>query len=230
MNKVEKCTTIKKHVGKKRGNREKSKKYYTLYDTCDKCPLHVYIDLTCNDNLRALSKSGNPPIEVLKEARGRLLTEFAGLSGDGQFNIVNSAIRKINGYRSRVLLLSICYRLVYMGAVDKAIECLNQSGIKCSKPMNVKETESLLGKVSGAINESKIRLRSEKRKYDGFIGESKTTKPTPNHFTEQLVVLSKYAGFRLTVDITLSEYAAYIKNMKEYVEQAKAVMYGKKYQ
>lgn len=54
-----------------------------------------------------------------------------------------------------------------------------------------------------------------------MLDKEKGGKYTPKDFNDQLVLLSKHAGFRLTVDISLAEYAGYLKDYKN------ALKYGK---
>lgn len=174
--------------------------------------------MVCDDDARALVVYGNPSEEIVEEAREKLLTEFAELSGDSRFGIINSCLRKIQYYRSGILLFAVCQRLVFWGDRDAVVKYLMEQGIGCENL----SSEALVSKLSGMIGERKMRLRSEEKKYKKLVEGEKTEKPTRRYFTEQLVELSKYAGFRLTTEISLGEYAAYVKNMKEYVEQLKS--------
>ena len=60
-NRMEKSTATAKSAGPKPGSPDGSGSSYTLYDSCNKCPLRAYIEMACNDNLRALVIGGNPP-------------------------------------------------------------------------------------------------------------------------------------------------------------------------
>lgn len=75
-NRMEKSTATAKSAGPKPGSPDGSGSSYTLYDSCNKCPLRAYIEMVCNDNLRALVIGGNPPEEVLQEVRMALVAEF----------------------------------------------------------------------------------------------------------------------------------------------------------
>lgn len=207
-----------KAAGKRQENRAGSGRSYIIYDRCEDCPLKVYIDLVCNDNLQALVVKGNPPEEVLVEARERLCAELAELSGDSYHGKVNALIRKIHFYRAGILILAACQRLVAIGEKKKALHFLNEAGVVRVGNM---ESKSLISRLSGLIREKKVRLQSEENRYRELTKKSGENKLTPAYFTEQLVVLSKYAGFRLSSSITLAEYAAYLKDMKESVEQLK---------
>lgn len=207
-------------AGRKPDDQGKQGRSYLLYDSCDGCPLRVYIDMVCDDDLRALVVYGNPGDDVVEEARGRLLTEFSELSGDSRFGVMNSCLRRMHYYRSNILLLAVCQRLLFLGGKEKVVEYLREQGVGCDGLSR----EELLSKVSGLIGERKMRLRSEEKRYKKLTDEEKTEKPTRRYFTEQLVELSKYAGFRLTTEISLGEYAAYVRSMKEYVEQLKGRM------
>lgn len=223
---MEKGTMTGNPAGKKPENREGLQKSFVLYDSCDICPLGVYIRLVCDDDPQALVVRGKPSEDDLAAARHRLMAEFAELSGDGLFGQVNASVQKMNMYRSGILLLGVCQRLLIYGEKRTILPVLDRIGIRFPVTTDIKTIQS---KISGLIQERKIRLKNEEKRYRKMTAGGKEEKPDRGYFTRQLVSLSKYAGFRLTTDITLSEYAAYIKGLKDEVEQYKQMMNGYKY-
>ena len=64
------------------------------------------------------------------------------------------------------------------------------------------------------IRALKIKIREEKRRYEALLEGNGRESCTPGEFNDQLVALSIHAGFRLTPDISLAEYAGYLKDYK----------------
>lgn len=210
-------------AGKRPDVRAGSGNFYSLYDTCDKCPLRAYIDLVCNDNPRALVIEGNPPAEVLEAVRIALVNEFAELSGNGHTSAVNLCVGRMNLYRARITGLSLCLFLIGCGRTEEVVPFLAGTGIRAKA-----SDKGLAGKIEAGIRSNRIRLKEELKRYRGLVSkEEGGERPTPGLFTDQLVSLSRHAGFRLTNEITLAEYAAYLKDMKQELESLKKINYGK---
>lgn len=75
-NRMEKSTATAKSAGPKPGSPDGSGSSYTLYDSCNKCPLRAYIEMVCNDNLRALVIGGIRPKRCCKRSAWRSLQNF----------------------------------------------------------------------------------------------------------------------------------------------------------
>lgn len=66
----------KECMDQSRGSPDGSGSSYTLYDSCNKCPLRAYIEMVCNDNLRALVIGGIRPKRCCKRSAWRSLQNF----------------------------------------------------------------------------------------------------------------------------------------------------------
>lgn len=220
----EKHITKGKNVGKKQEDLGKSKKSYIIYDSCYTCPLKAYIQVVCNGDMRALVLEGEPTDEELNMAFSGILEQYQEISGNKP-SLQNSILREIYMYRSHILGLALCYDLVLSGEID--LKGLNDCGITFNPS---KEDEfSLLEKISMKIKDRKIRLKKAIGEYDRIQKNNKSEKVTMMHFVEQLASLSRWAGFRLSDEITLAEYAVYTRQMNDYAEQLKTKRNGNKY-
>lgn len=213
--------SMKKHIstgksaGQKPENPEPSGSSYTLYDTCDKCPLSVYIDLVCNDNLRALVLTGNPPEDVIQEAKMGLLSEFHELSGDARSASVTNSLRLIYGYKAQILGLVLSAQLLPGPDKEQIAGHLRQNGIRIkSIPEDEAGLRSLVQRIESRIKNLQTRLKEEVKRYNAMQSRSAGQAPTPDLFNDQLVLLSKHVGFHLSKTITLAEYAGYLKDYK----------------
>lgn len=211
-----------KNAGLSPEGRAKSSRYDIISD-CDRCTLETYIKMACDGDLSVLIVSGNPGDDVLEAARLKIVSEFSVLSGssDGMSN----AMRKAYFYHSLLLTLSVCGELIAFGEQEEAVRVLNEKGIRCSAPKTEEERMKLLKRIKSAMTEKRLRLKEEERRMKSM--ESKGKKATREDFMETLVALSRHAGFRITTGITLSEYAAYLKDYKREIEQLKQLRNGK---
>lgn len=205
---------IKKLVGKKTDKKEKLSTSYSLYDTCDKCPLTVYIDLICNNNLNALLIQGNAPEEVLISTRIDLVVEFSELSGNQQTQSLNSVIKQIYYYRNKIRGLSICLELIYNDSYASSIPYLNNE-FRTKEPQSEQEFDRLIKTVQARIKGHMVKLITLEKRFTALSEENDNGKITPQYFNEQLVMLSKYLGFTLNKNkLNVAEYAAYLKDFK----------------
>lgn len=217
MNWKEKLRTIKKHVGKKPDEMERYSQSYSLIESCAICPLNIYVDIICNNNLKALILQGNPNEEILEAAKIGLIIEFSELSGNMQSRSLNNVIRQIYLYKSQITALHLCVSLICSGDTEIPYAYFKSCNINVSIPQTDKEYASLLKKVEGIIKGKSIQLKEAFKRYQTMSKESDTHKPTIQSFIDQLVLLSKHVGFNLSINqITLAEYASYLKNYKEY--------------
>lgn len=130
-------------------------------------------------------------------------------------------MKEIYMYRSQIIALTVCSRLLLLNATEIAIQNLNSIGLRCSLPETEEETEEISKKIIGKIKERSIRLKTAQKNFDAIKSNGKPISIKPSDFIDQLVVLSKWVGFRLTTEITLYEYASYMKRMNEYAESLK---------
>ncbi len=212
---MERSTVTGKAAGIKQGVRASSKSSYVLYDTCDKCPLRVYIDVICSDNLSALIVSGNAPESALLECRSDLVSEFNELSGNGNSSAMVSMVKNIQLYRAQILGFSIAAELLAFGRTDAAFDFLNNNGVRVGGfPETEQEWMKIGRKIESKIRLLKIKIRDESRRQRELVDRNKGVRATIKDFNDQMVALSKHVGFRLTKDISLAEYAGYLKDYK----------------
>ena len=207
-----------KHAGAKPGNPAASSNI-SIIRSCDKCPLSVYIDLVCNDNLRALIESGEPAEEELEIARMELVSEFHVLLGN--HSAMTGIARRLALYRTQVMGLRTAIALLSAGQVDKAASYLRENGVRISrKEFDGKALTELITRTESKMRAINVRIKEESKRYKDMSAK-KGSAPTPEMFNDQLVILSKHVGFRLTKDITLAEYAGYMKDYKNSLNYGK---------
>lgn len=214
MSKTEKHIVTGVSAGQRPASQGEQSKSYILYDTCEKCPLRVYVDLICNDNLKALIISGEPSEDELEEAKLQLVAEFNELCGDGRQSAYINKYREIMLYKSQILGLTVCARLLSKWEYDNVFEYLNQTGLTVKKvPDSEAEWIRLGRRIESRIKMLRVKIKEAIKQCNNLAGRSENgSKPTLKDFNDQLVQISKNAGFRLTMDITLLEYAGYLKD------------------
>ncbi|MBF0651262.1 hypothetical protein IR083_20805 [Dysgonomonas sp. GY75] len=210
-----KSPMTERNAGKKQEGKEKSSSQFTLYDTCNKCPLWVYIELVCNNNLNALIITGDAPESILKEVKCNILIEFSELSGGEHAGTVNNVLKSIYNYRSQIDCLYICIGLLETNRSDKAIAWLKSKGITVPDG----DIEKLVAKVTGIIKSKMIYLNKETDKYKNLVSDTDRRKVDASFYNDQLVALSIHFKFNIDMNITLAQYASYLKIFSESINR-----------
>lgn len=228
MNWIKKIITIGKHAGKKPTDQEKSKSLFRIYDKCEICPLSVYIDVVCNDNLQALVIYGKPDKEDLLAAKSALNFEFAELSGNSEISSIVNIVRQMYQIQSQMLGFDIAIKLVSAGKVDETEDWLKLHIPNYSKPNDEESISKLIKKMVGLYKAKEIQLNELKKRYDA-ISSKGGDKIKPEYYTELLITISKNIGFHLKrEELTLSEFAIYLKDLNRSIESLKSRSNGSK--
>lgn len=204
-------------AGKKQADREPSAKSYVIYDRCSECPVYVYREAVCNDNLQALVKEGNPSEEVLREARQALTVEFAELSGDTGLITANKSVARMIGYKYRIQALAIA------ASIPDHLEAQNlfarYGWKKLSAELQVKRADSKIKEYTVILDKEIARQTKLAKKEGG-------KRLSASDFNRQMVIVSKWCGFHISDRIMLSELAGYFR---EYCEKLKMYDNGGNY-
>lgn len=217
------------NAGKKEDGLEKSSNA-SLYDTCDICPLSVYIDVVCDNRLERLIISGNPTCEELKEAKYKLIAEFSELCSGNEEKAFNEAVRSYYYLRTLIIGYESCISLIVEGKFDSAIEFLNNNGIKCKVPADEKERLELIRSIETKIKGRILKFRQAERTFKALCSK-KGEKPTRKYFNHLLVMLSTCEMIKMQLDrnkLTLAEFAEYLNVFNDHQQYLKTLQIKKK--
>lgn len=191
----------------------------SVYNRCAECPVYAYRDAVCNDNLRALAKSGNPTDKELEEARDALTAEFAELTGNMNMKAANMKAARIMSLRCRIMALSVAVLSV---DDERTAELFKSYGWgKLPKEVKIKRAEAKIKEFTVQMN--KTAAQSAKRR-----------ERTPQHITEaefnmQGAIVSRWLGFHLSDRMMLAEWAGYFKMYSEQIKIEQNARNNKKY-
>lgn len=219
MNWIPKCIMTEKNVGRKPEEKGKSEQSYSIYDSAYNCPLKVYISVVCDKDYQSMVRSGKVEQSVLENAFCKIMDEYSDLSGSK-----NQQLQTYYNYRAQIVALEVCLNLLSLGEIDRVVESLNKIGLRCEKPINDDGLKALAEKIDFRLKDRTLRMKKVAKEMEG----ARKKELTKRDFYEQLVAISQWAGFRLSDEITLAEYALYVKKAHEYSEQMKMKLDGKK--
>jgi len=204
----------------------------SLIESCYECPLSTYIDVTCDDNkLNKLIIRGNPTTEQLQEARFKLVTEFSEISNSGEAQAYSDAANSYYQLRNQILGFELSLKLLLVGKFDRAIEYLNQNGLKCSVPETEDDFLKLIESIQLKIKNRMAKYTESKSRLKTF-SSGKGEKPTRKYYNRLLIMLSSCDAIKIQLypkKMTVAEFAEYLNMFNEYQNQLKIRNNGRKH-
>ena len=195
-----------------------------LYDDVNTCPLSIYIDVTCDDNkLKKLIIKGNPTQAELEEARFKLVTDFSELSNNGESQAMSEVMSNFYYQRNLIVGYELALKLVVAGKFDKAVEYLNQNGLKCSVPQTEEEFQKLIRAIQMKLKNRIAKYKESRSQYNA-LSSGKGEKPTRRYYNKLIVMLSTCEAIKIQLNpkkMTVAEFAEYLNMFNEYQNQLK---------
>lgn len=201
-----------------------------MYDSCFVCPLSVYMDVVCDDNLSALTIKGNPSNELLEDTKFKLISEFSEMSNQSETETQIERMRNLYLHEIRIRGYELSLTLIIEKRYPEAIGFLNRNGLKCKTPETEEEFERLIKAVRMKITNNTAKYREAKTAYDSYV--KKGEKPTRKYFNKLLVMLSVCEIIKFQLDpkkMTVAEFAEYLNLYNEYTNNLKSNQYGRKF-
>ncbi|NDV46257.1 hypothetical protein D0T49_04280 [Paludibacter sp. 221] len=167
---------------------------------------------------------------IVRKAVLRLMNEYANQLGTEQKTKQDDCVREIYRYQSQINWLTIALNLVVFGRYDEVVRQL-QSKLHIVKkiPTNKEEHDDLIKTIEALIRSKEIKLKEENDRYERLTETQEPEKSPRSIFIENIRIFNKTLElpYRLTLDITLSEYIGY---SKDYEQLVKKIMFenGKK--
>ncbi len=192
-----------------------------LYQHINELPLSRFIECLVDNNLKALIISGVPHEDALNEAWANIYEQYVEAIGDNENKMYLLLYKEITKTAIDISLIDKLIEVLQTYRVKNFEDMLNgalKTNFKfdASKP---EEYEKLLKRCqnrSKSININhnlkKLQLEAMQKKAEG-----KSQKPTKEHFSSVLNVLSKHNAYRVNAaDITVYEYIDLIQLMNQF--------------
>lgn len=201
------------NAGRSPASPDSCEKSYSIYRKCSECPVFIYRDATCNDNLKALIREGEPPEEELRHALEALTMEFAELSGNADLRSANKSVGRITACRCRITALS----LALMTSDSEQAQALFRQYGWGKLPDDKREA-----RAEAKIKELRTTIAAETSRMEKRATRGSRRKTTEADFNHQIAIISKWTGFHLSDRMMLAELAGYIR---EFDNSIKSTIY-----
>lgn len=208
---------------------KQAKEADNLYRHCGNTPLDVFIDVLVNKNFRRLIRWGGATDKQLYKAWEQLFSEYAELSETPQYKKMIGLSKEIGQLQSKIMTVNICIQVLNNRYSDAAVSALKRLGYSVYFDLNDKQKyQKALISVRKKVKAAELTLMQRTGQYDEMIAGVKEGKLTEDYFTEMLVELSKFMGYRLNAsEITVTEFVT-ISNKRNKELELMAKQHGKK--
>jgi hypothetical protein len=166
--------------------------------------------------------SGSPSRGELEEARMKLVSEFAEISGNNGLSSYNDTLKTYYIQRNAISGMQLAAGLVMSGKYDASIEFLNANGIKCTAPGDEREKDALLRLIGIRLKNMSSKFKQTQTRYELLSKEGE--KPTRMYYNRLMIALSTCEAIKMQLnmrEMTVAEFAGYINLFNEYQKQLK---------
>lgn len=203
----------------------------TWYRDIYSLPLRNFEECLLNKNLSALIISGFPTPEELNKAWESIVTEYSDSLGSVEYDLFGHLFKEVKNLEIDYACVQTCigtlrkiYSAYFCSELNMLLHINSKLDTLVDKEGNVKDVATylaILDKCERRSKAMKIRLDLKTIEFDAvkdkMSGEGKEI--DKNYFTSMLIILSKHNGYRITKEITVSEYCEYMKQFNLYCEQ-----------
>lgn len=186
-------------------------------------PLNKFIDCIVDGNLSALTISGFPAEEDLKEAWANILLEYSDAIGTSEYKIFVQLYKGIQINKIVLEQLTVALNILQVTFDEFFAKEVNKI-LRTTCKFNWKDQTSYQAEVKKCFNRSKslkIALDLKLMKFEAIEAKNKGGKEQKidrQYFVSILVTLSDYAKYRIEESIKMSEYCERVKRFTEYCE------------
>lgn len=195
----------------------------SLYSRCDQLPLSRFITCICGGNLTPLRKHPFVTKKLLNTTWNRIIEEYSKLTGDAGYEKTFRLSKDIARENVKLLVINACLKVLSVRYSQQSVDCLRQLGYCYRFDQNDMETYRFdLERVRKKARMITVEIEEKTRQYKNLTSPSGGSASVEN-FTQTLVLLSKYMGYRISAEnITVSEYVTISKQYKKEIDQLSA--------
>lgn len=185
-----------------------------IYKNCHELPLAVFIQVVTTNNYKLLVKEGKHSDNEIIEAWNNIYSEYFELCGSTDAKHMINTVKTIAIAENKIKIINAAVLVLRRDHNETMYRALSKMGFKAKRFDNQEEREEELKKVISRAKSLVHVLNEAERQLKQMEGEG-NKKASINDFTNTIVQLGKYQGYRIDPEITtVAEYLAIQKNFK----------------
>ena len=180
----------------------------SLHRDCNTLPLSVFITCLCDHDLRGLVIQGHASQDELNEAWAAILSEYSSLIKSPEAAKCYELLRMVHNYQVRIIAAQKAAILLEYNRDDRDV-------LRMIKELGIPGPRS----ISGYIKMWNVELQARQKELDALNAKAAGRKRTRESFTSELVVLSRFQQYRVTLDTTVAEYCTILNHYESYQKE-----------
>lgn len=212
------------HLPKSNPSAQKDIPLSKWYQNIHELPLSRFEDCLLDNNLSALVISGFPLPETLQKSWLFILQEYSDAIGNSEHMLYMNLMREVELLRIDLESLKVLISTLRVIYSKYFCEQLNEMvNANCKFDWNDQDTyQKEIDRCERRGKSYKIRYDLKKNEFDNLqkkMSAKEGQKIDKNYFTGVLIMLSRHNNYKITKEITVSEYCEYIKQYNLYCEE-----------
>jgi len=198
-----------------------AKTSYELYPDLKSLPLNVFIDVSCNENLQALIKSGEPPTEALQTKWEELFTAYIEIIGGEEVQDKLKLVATMNELSFKVERIGALLDVLSVAPTEGLYEQLYTFGYSLPRMDFSEASIKALGKIiTGYMKRDVVEVQILGDRLKKETGEVK--KQTEADFYALIVEISDM--FKITLNEKETSTMAFAMYVNKYKQRAEQIM------
>ena len=198
-----------------------AKTSYELYPDLKSLPLSAFIEASCNENLNALIKSGEPPLEALQTRWDELFTAYIEIIGGEEVQDKLRLVATMNELSFKVERIGALLDVLSVAPTEGLFEQLYTFGYSLPRMEFSEASIQTLGKIiTGYMKRDVVEVQILGDRLKKETGEIK--KQTEADFYALIVEISDM--FKITLKESETSTMAFAMYVNKYKQRAEQIM------
>lgn len=197
---------------------------WKLYQSCQKCPLDVFLDCLYDDMLEGLIIEGDPPVNEIQNAWNKLHAEYSGLMMSGKHSKEMELVQEVNTINAKLVLIDGIIQHLIISYDKELVDILNALLLKCDlledDPLNIahKKLKGVAIRAKKLVAQLQLKENELKK-----IQESSKGETGREYYSKTLLILSKENGYAMREnDITVYQFIIAVNMLNDKITEANA--------
>jgi hypothetical protein len=200
---------------------KEAKTSFELYQDLKSLPLNVFIEVSCNENLQALIKSGEPPTEALQTKWEELFTAYIEIIGGEEVQDKLKLVATMNELSFKVERIGALLDVLSVAPTEGLYEQLYTFGYSLPRMDFSEASIKTLGKIiTGYMKRDVVEVQILGDRLKKETGEVK--KQTEADFYALIVEISDM--FKITLNEKETSTMAFAMYVNKYKQRAEQIM------
>lgn len=184
-----------------------------IYRSCAELPLSIFIKIVTTDDISFLSTDGKDSNEEINKVWADIYSEYFELCDSSDCKHMINTVKTIAIAENKIAIINAAVSVLRIGHSEQMYNVLSRLGFKARRFDNFEERGAELDRIISRAKSLVHVLNEAERQLSNMENTGK--KATLSDYTNSIVRLGKYQGYRIDPEHTsVAEYLAIQKNYR----------------